>query len=91
MSKNIDYDAKDLLIKTLARLDGEENIKEFLNDLFSSAEVKDLSRRLLAAKLLYNGDTYQEISRLMGMSAGTICKFHFKTRGSKVLKDLLSD
>ncbi|HOX40845.1 MAG TPA: Trp family transcriptional regulator [bacterium] len=82
--RGIDREAKALLIETMARLDGQDKIIEFLNDLFS-AEVKDLSRRLLAAKMLKEGKTYEEIGLLMGMSAGTVNKIHFKTKGSPLI------
>ena len=89
MKKSIDFEAKELLIQTIDTIRGEENIREFLNDLFSSAEVKDLSRRLMCAKLLFENNTYQQITQLMGMSANTINKIHFKTRGSKLLRKIL--
>ena len=56
----------------------------------SSSELKDLARRLLAVKMLYNKDTYQEIHFQSAMSMSTINKMHFKTKGSKILRELLS-
>lgn len=86
--KNIDIEARKLFIQTLAKLTTPPEVEEFLNDLFSSAEIKDFSRRLLAAKLLMETKTYLEITHEMGMSAGTINKIHFKTRGSPLIRGL---
>lgn len=89
--RGIDKEAKELLIKIITKLKTSEMVTDFLNDIFSSAEVKDFSRRLLAAKLLFEGKTYEDINSMMGMSAGTINKVHFKTKGSNTLPKLLSD
>jgi len=86
--KGIDKEAKQLFIKTLSKFKNSTEVEEFLSDLFSSAEVKDFSRRLLAAKFLMENKTYLEINQNMGMSAGTINKIHFKTKGSSLIRDL---
>lgn len=86
--KKIDQTAKKLFVRTLASLKKEYVVEDFLSDLFSSAEVKDFSRRLLAAKMLKEGKTYIDITADMGMSAGTINKIHFKTKGSPLIHRL---
>jgi len=91
MIKNINQESKELLLKILLNLKTEEQAREFLNDLFSSAEVSDLARRAMAAKLLYSEKTYQQIYHLLGMGANTITKVHFKTRGNKVLKEIINE
>lgn len=73
------------LIATLSQIKKEDEIEAFLKDLMSSTEITDLARRLLAARWLYGGKTYQEINLEMGMGMATINKVHFKTRGSKIL------
>jgi len=83
--KGIDQESKSLLIRTLEELKNTQEIEELLNDLLSSAEFKDLSRRLMAAKYLTEGKTYLEIMDLMGMSANTVNKIHFKTKGSPIV------
>ncbi|MCX6811492.1 MAG: Trp family transcriptional regulator [Candidatus Berkelbacteria bacterium] len=55
----------------------------------SSSEIKDISRRFYAAKLLRQGKTYQEVNTVMGMSQGTINKINFKTKGSRIIPDLI--
>ena len=83
--RGIDQEAKSLLIRTIVKLKTEDESENFLNDFFSSSEVKDLARRLMAAKYLTDQKTYSEIEFLMGMSPGTVNKIHFKTKGSKIV------
>lgn len=88
--KNIDQKAKKLLIQTLVRLCSEKDVFMFLDNLFSSSEVKDFSRRLFASKLLIKGKTYEEVEEIMGMGMGTINKVRFKTKGSPLLNRLFN-
>lgn len=81
--------ARKLLGKTLIKIKNFDQAENFLMDLLSSAEINDISRRLLAARLLYGNKTYQEINDLLGMGPLTINKVHFKTKGSKILPALL--
>jgi TrpR-related protein YerC/YecD len=76
------------LSRALAKVKKDEDILEMIQDLMSSSEIRDLARRLKAARLLYEGKTYQEIEEMLGMSPITINKIHFKTRGSRILKEL---
>lgn len=78
------------VLALLVKIKNKETAKEFLTDILSSSETKDIARRILAAKLLYQGKTYQEIEDLLGMGPLTINKIHFKTKGSQVLRKLLS-
>lgn len=86
--KGIDSEAKKLFVDILAGLKGEDEFEMFLEDLFSSAEIKDFSRRLLAARFLMEKRTYLEIQQDMGMGEGTINKIHFKTKGSPLFRRL---
>ncbi len=76
------------LFKILPKIKMQQEAKHFFQDLFSSAEIKDIARRLAAAKLLHQGKTYQEIEDYLGMGPLTINKIHFKTKGSKILPKL---
>jgi len=90
VKKNIDQKAKKLLIGYLKKLK-KGDIPDFLESLLSSAEIKDISRRLLAAKMLASGITYEEIESEMGMSSGTTNKIRFKTKGSPALRKLFKE
>jgi uncharacterized protein YerC len=87
--KGIDQEAQKLLFDTLIKVEKNE-LDELLRSLVSSAEIKDLARRLLAAKLLKEGNTFLEIGQLMGMSQGTINKVYFKTKGSPLINKLFT-
>ncbi len=85
----IDKIARREFFRTLKKVK-KEDLEDFFRDLMSSAEIKDLSRRFLAAKLLREGKTYLEVREILGMGETTINKVHFKTRGSKILPDLFA-
>jgi uncharacterized protein YerC len=85
--KGIDQEAQKLLYEILIAIEKAE-LADFLKSLMSSAEIKDLARRLLSAKLLKENYTFLEIGELMGMSPGTINKVYFKTKGSPVINKL---
>lgn len=86
--KGIDSAAKKLFVDTLSDLKNKDELEMFLEDIFSSAEIKDFSRRLLAAKFLIEKRTYLDIKYDMGMGEGTINKIHFKTKGSPLFRHL---
>lgn len=83
----IDQKAKKEFFRALKKAKGDD-FEGLFRDLMSSAEIKDLSRRFMAAKYLRQNKTYQEIRAIMGMGEGTINKIHFKTKGSRVLPHL---
>ena len=87
---NIDSKSKKLLLETIARLDGQDSI-DFIYSLLSSAEIKDISRRLMVAKLLKSDATYEAIVDIMGMSESTIGKIHAKTHGSPIISKLFDN
>ncbi|MCX6810857.1 MAG: Trp family transcriptional regulator [Candidatus Berkelbacteria bacterium] len=87
--KGIDSESKILLIESLKKLKSDEFI-DFLESLMSSTEIKNISRRTMAAKLLLEYNTYEDVELLMGMSPGTINKIHFKTKGSPAFRKLFT-
>ena len=89
--KGIDAIAKEKLNNILAKIDDPVEIKIFLSDILSSSEIKDIARRLLAADYLFHGKTYEKVNYDLGMGMATINKVNFKTRGSHLLKKLLTD
>ena len=48
--------------KAVLKLKNIREVKNFFNDLFSFTEFGMLVRRLLAAKMLMDGCTYEEVS-----------------------------
>ena len=70
---------KDLL-KAVLSLDSLEDVSQFFSDMFTPAELEDLSLRWKLLKDLHQGVTQRKISEKYGIS---LCKI---TRGSKLLK-----
>jgi len=85
--KKIDVESKELLFQMLKKLKGDDFV-DFWESLLSSAEIKDISRRLMAAKLLHEDLTYEEVEEIMGMGSNTINKIRFKMKDSPALREL---
>ncbi len=85
--KNIDQKAKILLTETLSKLKGK-GLLMFLENILSSAEIKDISRRTYCAKLLKEKKTFYEVHEILGMGSNTINKVYFKTKGSPLIGKL---
>ena len=83
----IDSKSKKLFLEIISKLKAEE-FEDLFRSLLSSSEMKDISRRLMAAKLLHQDTTYEEVQEILGMSSNTVNKIYFKTKGSPVLRKL---
>ena len=66
----------DLLWTSIAELKSREEVKNFFKDLLSESESIMLSRRIMIAKHLLEGKSYDEISELLGAGKGTIANVH---------------
>lgn len=86
---NIDYKSRKLFFDSLKGLD-QKDLEDFILSLLSGSEIKDISRRLMVAKLLRSGSTYEMIVDMMGMSESTIGKIHAKTHGSPAIGKLFN-
>ncbi len=67
-------DQTDLLCDALVSVDNRENAYRLLDDLCTIAEVLALSQRILVARMLRAGATYQEIVHRTGASTATISR-----------------
>ncbi|MCQ2609461.1 MAG: YerC/YecD family TrpR-related protein, partial [Lachnospiraceae bacterium] len=54
------------LFEVLSKLKTKEDVKNFLEDLCTIKEVKDMSKRLEAANLLSEGRKYQDVTKTTG-------------------------
>ena len=61
---------------TIALLESEEEIRNFFKDLLSESEAFMLARRLLIAKHLSAGNSYDEIQQELKTSPTTIASVH---------------
>ncbi|MBQ7363378.1 MAG: hypothetical protein IJW48_02890 [Clostridia bacterium] len=64
----------DGFIDAVLKLDSKEACKNFFLDVCTIKELQDMSQRLLVAKELRAGRSYQEISRSTGASTATISR-----------------
>ena len=66
----------DLLWTSISELKSREEIKNFFKDLLSESEAIMLSRRIMIAKYLLEGKSYDEIGGILGASKATIASVH---------------
>ena len=62
------------LCKAFLCLENEEECRNFLEDLCTIKEIMDISQRLLVAKELSKGISYNEISKRTGASTATVSR-----------------
>ena len=69
------------LLKVVLSIQKQDELENFFTDIFTPAELEDISLRWKLLKDLHNGMTQRKIAEKYGIS---LCKI---TRGSKILKD----
>ncbi len=67
--KNVDY-----LFAAIRSLQTEEECYNFFEDLCTVSEIKEMSKRLLAARLLSENCIYSDIAKKTGLSTATISR-----------------
>ena len=69
------------LLKVMSSIDNLDDLNRFFTDIFTPAELDDISLRWRLLKDLHKGLTQRKIADKYGIS---LCKI---TRGSKILKN----
>jgi TrpR family trp operon transcriptional repressor len=69
------------LLEVISKLDNLDDLNCFFEDIFTPAELEDISLRWKLLKDLHKGLTQRKIAEKYGIS---LCKI---TRGSKILKN----
>ena len=64
----------DYLFKAILTLETVDECYDFFEDLCTVSEVQEMSRRMLAAKMLQNNRVYAEIAEATGLSTATISR-----------------
>ncbi len=64
----------DKLFDTILRLETREECYEFFEDLCTINELRDMSQRLEVARMLRNGEKYENIEQATGASTATISR-----------------
>ena len=62
------------LCQGILTLQTPEECRHFLEDLCTTSELQEMSRRLLAAKMLMDNQIYTEIASQTGLSTATISR-----------------
>lgn len=74
MGKKIKDERIDFLFEGILSLKSVDECYDFFEDLCTIAEIQEMSKRLLAAKMLYNNSVYTEVSEQTGLSTATISR-----------------
>jgi TrpR-related protein YerC/YecD len=74
MKKNTRDPRLDFLFDAILTLQDIDECYEFFEDLCTVSELQEMSRRLVAAKMLMNNHIYSEIAEKTGLSTATISR-----------------
>ena len=64
----------EFLYKSIVSIDSAEDCRSFFEDICTTSEILEMSRRLKAAKMLSEGIIYSEIAAQTGLSTATISR-----------------
>lgn len=67
-------DSVEKLYETILKFKKKEDVKNFFEDLCTIREINDMSKRLESAYLLNDGLTYQEVTKITGLSSATLAR-----------------
>ena len=68
------FDGERSLYKALASLKTESEVKIFLEDLCTISEITAMAARLTAAKMLSDGQTYEQVIAQTNISSATLSR-----------------
>ena len=74
MSNKLKDENVDYLFAAIRSLQSEEECYSFFEDLCTISEIKEMSKRLLAARLLSENCIYSDIANKTGLSTATISR-----------------
>ncbi len=86
---NITEDMLNDLYKTLVSLETKEDCKLLLKDLCTHKEVENMAQRIRAAKLLLNGETYNQVTEKTGIASATLARVSDAVKYGEGYKKLL--
>ena len=72
--KETENESLKLLTEVVCSVEKFEECKALLLDLCTRAEIKEMSRRIIAAKMLYSNEQYLTVSNTTGLSTATISR-----------------
>ena len=74
MIEKIKSEDADFLIKAFMSLETAEEYYRFLDDICTVAEIREMSKRLKAAKMLKSKAVYSDVAKATGLSTATISR-----------------
>ncbi|MGB9857295.1 MAG: YerC/YecD family TrpR-related protein [Dictyoglomaceae bacterium] len=88
----VDESIKDL-VRAILLLETEEEVLRFLEDICTINEIRELAQRLIVAKMLDEGKSYEEIAKVTGTSSATISRvkkfLYYGADGYRIVLDRL--
>ena len=88
MSKNMKIEK---LLKMLASIDSEEDLKALMEDLCTTKELENMAERFYAAELLMEGKTYSQVMELSNISSATLSRVSRCVQYGNGYKKLIKD
>ena len=74
MAKRKLTEDKDFLFKCILSLESVEECYDFFEDLCTTREVEEMSKRIRAAKMLSENNVYTEVVSRTGLSSATVSR-----------------
>ena len=72
--KKITEEMIDELYKLIVSINNIDDCRDLFNDLCTNKEVEQMAQRIIAAKLLINGKTYNQIIEATDISSATLSR-----------------
>ncbi len=74
MAKNTRNEQTEYLFRAILQLENIDECYAFFEDICTIAELQEMSKRLQAAKMLYDNYIYVDIAEKTGLSTATISR-----------------
>lgn len=83
LSENVEKRISDIFLRTISKLNKEEDILLFLGEFLTPTEKIVLSKRLAVAVMLRKGYDYKKIREVLKVTPGTIARISYWIKFSK--------
>lgn len=74
MNKTVKQERMDFLFRLITELDTVEDCRALFSDLCTAKEVENMAERCYAAKLLMEGNTYNQVMAQADISSATLSR-----------------
>ena len=74
MEQNVKQNRIDQLYQLLAKISDPEDIRLLMDDLCTRKEVENMAERVFAARLLLEGNTYNQVMAQADISSATLSR-----------------